>query len=221
MADEEPKALFEMSREELLQHVGTDPGSWACHGVGMMRAAYVMWGVFWERLKRMFHGAHGKYLSAAEHTHMATDRYVHAYRLLVGVALESLVKGLIVGTNGIQLDNGSLPPWLLSHNTVALISNRTNFTPTDQEVKLLERSAKAVIWQTRYPVPKGPGALPGQYPANELGQAFAHPYHFRDLAKRILGAFPPGQLRPDLTDSLRAILDHGCPAIERLVPERG
>ena len=52
MSDDEIKSLNEMTPEELIEVFGSNASSWACHGVGMLRSAYVVWRVFWKRFKR-------------------------------------------------------------------------------------------------------------------------------------------------------------------------
>jgi len=219
MPDSPSKAMFEMTSEELIAHFGSSPVSWACHGVGMLRSAYVMWGTFWGRFKREYQKAktpQGAF--PVDLQDMCTDHFVHAYKLLAALAMENLAKGLIIAKDKLVISNNELPSWFLTHDIVSLLCQKADFQLNKHERMALADSTKAIIWQTRYPMPKGSAHLPGQCPGMEFAQRYNHPVDFRDLGTRMLHDYPEEGFQGTFvsTSGLIQVLKLECPDPESL-----
>lgn len=219
MSDNASKALYDMTPEELIAHFGKSPASWACHGVGMLRAAYVMWRVFWDRSRRSYQNAKaGQKLARTDVVDTLTDHSVHAYRLLAAVAMENMAKGLVIAKRKLVIKNHELPSWFVKHDIVNLLCQGAGFKLNEQERMTLTDSTKAIKWQTRYPMPKDSTHLPTQWPAMEFAQRFNHPTDFRDLATRILHDYPDEAFHASFVSAndLVDVLKLECPEAEAL-----
>ncbi len=216
-------ALNQMTSEELIEFFGSNASIWACHGVGMLRSAYVVWGIFWERMKRNYQSAKdGEKITGAFLLDSCTDRFVHAYKLLAACAMENLAKGLVIAKDKLSIQDHKLPQWFISHDIVSLLSQQVGFQFNDEERRALTDSTKAIIWQTRYPMPKDATHLSQQWPGMEFAQRFNHPVDFRDLAIRMLRDYPDEAFHTEgvlivigASDLIR-ILELECPEPENL-----
>lgn len=219
MCDKVSKALNEMAPEELITYFGSNAVPWACHGVGMLRSAYAMWRVFWGRFKQGFQHAkpHHK-LTAADMLDACTDCSVHAYRLLAALAMENIAKGLVIAKGKLVIKNHQLPPWFLNHDIVSLLCQKASFQLNEQERRALTDSTKAIIWQTRYPMPNNTRRLRTQWPSMEFYQPFNHPVDFRDLATRVLHDYPDKVFHGAFVSGsgLIQVLELECPHAEAL-----
>ena len=219
MPDKENKALNEMTGEELIAYFGSNPVSWACQGVGMLRSAYVIWRIFWGRSKRGYQKAKAeRKLTPADLQDMCTDRFIHAYRLLAALAMENLAKGLVIAKGKLIIKNHKLPRWFVTHDIVRLLRQKIGFQLNEQETMALTDSTKAIRWQTRYPMPTSPKPLPTQWPSTEFAQGYNHPADFRDVATRMLHDYPEEPFRDSFVSasSLIEVLKAECPEPESL-----
>ncbi|MHC4983861.1 MAG: hypothetical protein ACYTF6_11945 [Planctomycetota bacterium] len=219
MSDKLSKALNEMTPEELIAYFGNTPVPWACHGVGMLRSAFVVWRVFSERSKQRYqHAKAGHNITPADMVDRSTDHFVHAYRLLAATAMENLAKGLFIAKGKLVIKNHRLPGRFLTHDIVRFLSEDVGFKLNDEERRTLTECTEAVIWQTRYPMPTDAARLPREWPGNEFGEQYNHPVDFRDLAERILRDYSDGPFQGAFvsTAGLIQILDLECPEPEAL-----
>jgi hypothetical protein len=220
MSGDKTQALGDMTKEKLIMFFGSNAEPWALHGVGMLRSAYVMWGVFWDRSKRTYQQlveAGGKQtVPPEEFLDMCADRGVHAYKLLAAVAMENLAKGLLVAKGEVNIENHRLPPWFLKHDIVRLVSQRAKIQLNECEKLALEDCTKAIIWQTRYPMPKDADCLPTQFPRDGFVQRYNHPTDFRNLATRILREYPAQAFNELSVSGLIQIVERECPPVEAL-----
>ena len=128
-----------------------DPVSWHNTGIGLKRSADIIWRSWWETIKR---------LDEAPTTvpgRVAADIYVlwPSFMLLFGLALENLLKGIIVTKNPASFSqkirwSGKLKG---GHNIVGLCEE-AGISISDEEKRLLEELTESIIWRGRYPVPK-------------------------------------------------------------------
>ena len=95
---------------------------------------------------------------------------------------------------------------------------KASFQLNKQERRALTDSTKAIIWQTRYPMPKDSTRLRSQWPGMEFAQEFNHPVDFRDLATRILRDYPDEAFDTAFVSAshLIQILKLECPDVEAL-----
>jgi len=219
MPDNVSKPLFEMTSEELIAYFGSSPFSWACHGVGLLRSAYVVWGTYWGRLKRSCQEATASQrVSPAEELDMSTDRFIHAYKLLAALAMENLAKGLVIAQDKLVISGNKLPREFLTHDIVSILVQNAGFQLNKHERMALADSTKAIIWQARYPMPKGSAHLAGQCPGMGFAQWFYHPVSFRKLGTRMLQGFPEDGFQGgsvSASDLIRILTDE-CPPVETL-----
>lgn len=75
------------------------------------------------------------------------------YMLLVGLAIENLVKGIYVARNPTACSSDHLPGELTKHKTIEFFE-RLNLSISQAEGQLLERIETFVLWAGRYPIPR-------------------------------------------------------------------
>ena len=149
---------------------------------------------------------------------MSTDRFVHAYKLLAALAMENLAKGLVITKRRLEIKNHKLPTWFLKHDIVSLLQQKASFQLNEQEKRALDDCTKAIIWQTRYPMPNKSASLSRQSPIMDLGQRFNHPVDFKGLGTRILCDYSDKAFPTDFVSAsdLIQILKDECPKTEAL-----
>jgi hypothetical protein len=79
-----------------------------------------------------------------------------AWYLLTGMAVEDILKGLIVARDGIELDDrGRLRlPWPAPGHNLILLAANASVELTEEERQLVERLSEFVLWAGRYPIPR-------------------------------------------------------------------
>jgi hypothetical protein len=80
--------------------------------------------------------------------------------MLSGLALENLLKAIIVSRDGASFSDDRLPKELDDHNLGRPLS-RSRVDLSDFERHLAERLHHAVMWSGRYPIPKSPTQMKG------------------------------------------------------------
>jgi hypothetical protein len=81
----------------------------------------------------------------------------NVYRMLVGMAIESLLKGIMAAQGISVLDSkGNLAKAFSTHDLRKLADNidRTQFAFTADELRVLKETTPYVEWGGRYPVPR-------------------------------------------------------------------
>ena len=214
------KACSEMTREDFFAYYGNDPLAWASHGVGMLCSAYVMWRAFWEQSKQEFKNVKAGTVEVTRDYILdsCTDRLCSSYRLLVAVAMESVVKGLVIAKGKVVIENHKFPDWFLKHDIVNILTQNVDFQLDKMERIALANCTKAIRWQTRYPVPRKAQQLQKKWPRMEFGHRFDHPVDFRDLATRMLNDYPDEVFKGGYVSGsdLIQVLERECPPIESL-----
>ena len=87
----------------------------------------------------------------------AIKTYRHAesglvFLMLAGLALECIVKGILIKEDPSIVRDGRLPEWLTSHNLLELLK-RVDVVVDEPQREFVRRAAVAVVWEGRYPVP--------------------------------------------------------------------
>jgi hypothetical protein len=119
--------------------------------------------------------------------HLSTGR---VFFLLAGLAIENLVKGLIVQRTHVKINRRSLPRELRGHGIAARL-RRLDIKLSSDEEKLVRRLEIAVSWAGRYPVPLdaarmlGTGTITRVTDAEEFGA-------FYQRLEALLSTTPPG-----------------------------
>ena len=222
MSDDDTKALFDRTPEELVDYFGNDPSIWAYNGVGMLRSAYRAYEISEEKFKSNFQKAkNGGESTRAFLIELSIDRSCQVYKLLAANAMENLAKGLIIAKGELSIEDHKLPQCFLSHDIIRLLSS-VAFKYDDGERMALEDSTRAIIWQARYPMPKNPKPF-SQNRSLSLGQRYSHPETFRNIAIRMLRDYPTESLQatqfsPGVSDLVN-ILKTECPKPENLSDE--
>ena len=83
----------------------------------------------------------------------------HVYRMLIGMSIESLLKGILVAQGVNILDkNGKLNRDFTIHGLSVLASkiDPTQFTFSADELRVLKETEPYIVWAGKYPFPKSP-----------------------------------------------------------------
>lgn len=116
---------------------------------------------FWADLARDFISVAEKSFKGYENylqdpeTHIGED-YPHRrmYLFLYGLAIENLIKGLLVKRNPVLVENGVISKSKLkTHNLVALFKMAEDIKLSKSDVELLNVLADSVQWSGRYAIP--------------------------------------------------------------------
>lgn len=103
------------------------------------------------------------------------------YLLLCGLAMENLIKGLLIKRDSTLISEGKLRRAAKNHNLIHLF-NEAKINLSVDERELLERLTKYVVWKGRYGIPAE---------CNDLKNEGLHCFrssdvlHIKDMVKRI------------------------------------
>jgi hypothetical protein len=77
------------------------------------------------------------------------------YRMLFGLSIENLIKGLLVAQGVEIIENGKLKSNFKSHNLKALVDklDTSSLNLTKEEYDVLDELAEYVRWRGKYPIP--------------------------------------------------------------------
>ena len=128
------------------------PSVWFHDGIGLLRAAFLLWDRFFDEFENRKKSAGGE-LDSDQLVALTTDRFIRSYMLLAGLAIENCVKAVIVAKGQLKFTKGALPKELNSHDLCRLFS-RVGIDLSEADVLLVSRSAEAIKWKGRYAVPR-------------------------------------------------------------------
>jgi hypothetical protein len=80
-------------------------------------------------------------------------RFPQIFLFLIGLALENLLKGLLVARDGSLVSEGRLSSEVANHKLSSLFQ-RAGITLSPEQRAFVERLSESVTWAGRYPVPK-------------------------------------------------------------------
>jgi hypothetical protein len=75
------------------------------------------------------------------------------YLLLAGLALENVIKGLLVSADASHINTGALSPQLKSHNIPRLIANISDLDISQNEMAFCRLVSAVIPYWGRYPIP--------------------------------------------------------------------
>jgi len=134
---------------------GGDPSSWLYNAEALIRAA--------RSLLPMMDADHRKLADPTVTTGFEAP-IAPIYMLLVGLAIENLLKGIYVARNPTTCSSDRLPRELTQHKTIEFCE-RLGLSISQAEGLLLERIETFVVWAGRYPIPRSlDGLLPRPIP---------------------------------------------------------
>ena len=213
-----PDETSHPTRSELFQHMATSPHMWFAEGAGLMRAAYVLWGCHQRRRDDETRRGSGEF-SEDHVVDISTDRFVSAYMLLAGFAIENAVKGLIISQQDTPVNLQRLPDEVRGHNLKVLFATAGVQLAAKDEL-LIEALQEAIVWKGRYHTPLHLKAIDGTYPWVDYGKRFCHPDSVRRLFSLVIAAYPEdvwktvGELAeqfPTSPGKWLAFVDNECP----------
>lgn len=78
------------------------------------------------------------------------------YRMLIGMSIEALLKGILVAQGEQVLDNGKLSKNFATHDLTELVQrvDPSVLVFSSDESKILENLKPYIIWAGKYPIPK-------------------------------------------------------------------
>jgi hypothetical protein len=134
------------------------PEAWHNTALGLMHSSDVIWTRWLERLSRLRGGKSRAFApdEGADIVYLLPASY-----LLRGLAIENLLKGLLVARDPSQVRRAIR--WNVSrggHDLVQL-SRLAGLDIDEDEQRVLDALTEAVIWAGRYPVPRNHEGLPG------------------------------------------------------------
>jgi len=139
---------------------GGDPSSWLYSAEALMRAARGLLPTMEADKRRLVDPTPATGFEAP-----VTPIYI----LLVGLAIENLVKGIYVARNPTACSSDNLPSELTKHKTIEFFE-RLDLSFSQAEGHLLERIETFVLWAGRYPIPrKLDDLLPRNHPEGGSG----------------------------------------------------
>jgi len=213
MVKREPKCLTEMTKHELLEYHIEDPMGWLCSGIGMLRAAFVVWSTYWNRFIADFR-AGTRTPSQKDWMGFQCDRFVGTYTLICGLASENLLKGLLVAKRQLTCQNEKMPRELNTHDLQCLAAD-ASLVLTPGELEVLANLTKVITWQGRYPGPKDISRIEKTGPevAKSWGLAGSFPTVYveilRGIAAEYASVLSVGQV--DFITEVLNLVDEECP----------
>jgi len=121
------------------------PATWALTGQRLRRSADIVMAGYNSDLKTMESGASPLELRNLELSGCAT--------LLYGLALENLLKAIIIKTDPAVIIDGELRRWPAGGHDLLILCNVAKIKTTKVEKDLLARLTSFVRWAGRYPIP--------------------------------------------------------------------
>jgi hypothetical protein len=155
------------------------PDSWLSYAEELEEAAEALWadkesGLNLEIETQLDGSLIGKKLSA----------HSRSYILLAGLALENILKGLIIAEDANLISSGKLDASLKRHNLLDLANRIDALELTDDEKQILQICQDAIPYWGRYPIPlEYQGLKPRQAASAKFHSEFRE-LHFR-LCKRL------------------------------------
>ena len=206
------------SRSTLFDARAKEPLIWLAEAIGLMRSAYVLWDSFIEKWREERNRS-AETATVTDFIGTCTDRFVSAYMLLAGLAVENAVKGLILSQIEADGHLQRLPKGLKGHDLTKLLEI-AGLTLTSHEQVLAYALKEAVAWKGRYPLPLNANVLSKGWPMISCGKCFSHPQVVSGLLRRVTELYPPeiglnfanilGDFPTD-TETWTAILNNECP----------
>lgn len=120
------------------------PAAWALSARRLRQAARVLWDLHQKDLKGLIDGQRISTLAHLETAPVAL--------MLEGLAVENLAKGALVRAKP-PSESRSLPSEL-NHHKVGQLLKKAGVSLAPEEMALIERLERFVVWAGRYPVPK-------------------------------------------------------------------
>ena len=84
--------------------------------------------------------------------------------LLMGLCLETLLKGLLVGRDSQLIQGGKIDNRLLTHNLERLFADAKISLTDSREEDLVKRLSASVTWLSKYPIPTSAGGTDAPSP---------------------------------------------------------
>ena len=111
--------------------------------------------------------------------------------LLIGICLETLLKGLIIKKEKHDFQDGKFPNYLKTHSLEKLL-NRVGIKPIDNdELNFIRKLSESIEWISKYPVPTLSAHLksPKHRAKNVMVRNDKDYERFENLRKRILAEY--------------------------------
>ena len=135
----------EQKNKELFERIGSDAQSWLAQAKQLKISANVILPKLREafEIPPVWPGAQERRLA-----------FFHSYMLLVGLAFENLVKGILIGRNSALVDTEKIESGILGRGGHGIADGaRKIVTLSSDEVQLLQRIEEYLFWAGRYPLP--------------------------------------------------------------------
>ncbi len=122
------------------------PGVWALSARRLRRAAEIIFDHYGKDLRDMEAGVSPVELENLEISGCGT--------LLYGLAVENILKGILLSTSQDAIDHGKLRKWPGGGHDLVLLAAEAKITLSVTEEDILKRLSACVRWAGRYPIPK-------------------------------------------------------------------
>jgi hypothetical protein len=136
---------YKKDSEDLFERIGRDTRSWLAQAQELkMSSDTILPG-----LKEAF--AIPPAFPGAQEKRFA---FFHSYMLLVGLAFENLIKGILIGRNPALVDREKIESGILGRKGHGIAEGaREIIALTSDECRLLQRIEEYLFWAGRYPLP--------------------------------------------------------------------
>jgi hypothetical protein len=131
--------------EELFEIIGSDPYRWLAQAKGMKMVADTILPLLQGELliPPVFPGTQQKRLA-----------YLDSYMLLIGLAFENVIKGILIGRNPALVTRDKIESGILGRKGHGISEGANSIISlTPQEMQLLGRIEEYLFWAGRYPLP--------------------------------------------------------------------
>lgn len=131
------------------RHTASEPVSWLMSALALRRGAQILWAEVEPALAEVMPSEDkAAFLERARRL-----KSWPAYMLLMGLSLENLAKGVIVGREPERVGDSALTTWGSRGHDLVWLFERALIAVSVDEQALLERLTRFVAWRGRYPVP--------------------------------------------------------------------
>lgn len=103
-------------------------------------------------------------------TNFRIDHYQRASYLLIGLAIENLVKGIVIGRETPDKQDTLLSELSKNHDIRSALSKIPEKDRPKYSGKLVEKLERHIVWASKYPIPKKTSQYQGQLMRNDFAE---------------------------------------------------
>jgi len=152
---------IENARKRQFDLSARETTTWVSQAAGLKRAADKLFDIYYDASLRQINPLNyakegqnsTRMLRGDELEDFLDSQLISEYFLLMGFAVENLLKGILLTRYpDILKSNGSLPNTIKTHDLVGL-SHKCDLKIEEKEKSLLDKLKIYILWQGKYPVP--------------------------------------------------------------------